>query len=186
MPHLRAPAHLPGTPCRATTPLPPNIATPPLVPIYSPAMSRRASDTQQQDEQATVQFKLVEDIRLVTIPVTTCLLVFVSYILCGAVIFSAWEGWGILDGAYFCFTSLMTIGFGDFVPGNSYIYNVADSSMSVQEANAKIVLGAVYLLLWMAVMSMCINLVQEEIVSQVRLFARSLGLIREFRSAEEV
>lgn len=151
-------------------------------------MSRRASDTQQDGEKEleTVQFKLVEDIRLVTIPVTTCLLVFVSYILCGAVIFSAWEGWGILDGAYFCFTSLMTIGFGDFVPGNSYIYNVADSSMSEQEANAKIVLGAVYLLLGMAVMSMCINLVQEEIVSQVRLFARSLGLIREFRSAEEV
>ena len=33
------------------------------------------------------------------------------------------QGWSILDGAYFCFTSLMTIGFGDFVPGNSYIYN---------------------------------------------------------------
>ena len=72
MPHLRAPAHLPGTPYRATTPLPPNIATP--LPLYSPAMSRRASDTQQQlDEEKeveTVQFKLVEDIRLVTIPVT--------------------------------------------------------------------------------------------------------------------
>ena len=133
-----------------------------------------------------MQFKLVEDIRLVTIPVTTCLLVFVAYILVGAIIFSAWEGWDILDGAYFCFTSLMTIGFGDFVPGNSYIYNVADSSMSEQEANAKIVLGAIYLLLGMAVMSMCINLVQEEIVSQVRLFARSLGLIREFRNENKV
>ena len=187
MPHLRAPAHLPGASYRATTPLPTNIPT--SLSLYSPEMSRRASEMQQQGEEKemeTVQFKLVEDIRLVTIPVTTCLLVFVSYILCGAVIFSAWEGWGILDGAYFCFTSLMTIGFGDFVPGNSYIYNVADSTMSEQEANAKIVLGAVYLLLGMAVMSMCINLVQEEIVSQVRLFARSLGLIREFRSADEV
>ena len=137
-------------------------------------------------EQDTVKFKLVEDLSLVTVPITTCLLVLLGYIMLGAALFSVWEGWTILDGAYFCFTSLMTIGFGDFVPGNSYIYNVADSSMSEQEANAKIVLGAIYLLLGMAVMSMCINLVQEEIVSQVRLFARSLGLIREFRNTNKV
>jgi hypothetical protein len=131
-----------------------------------------------------VEFKLVEDLRLVTIPVTTVTLVFITYIFCGAVIFSAWEGWSILDGAYFCFTSLMTIGFGDFVPGNSYIYNISDG-VSEQEANAKIVLGTVYLLLGMAVMSMCINLVQEEMVTQVRVLARALGLIREFRGPED-
>lgn len=72
----------------------------------------------------TVEFKLVEDIRLVTIPVTSCLFVLMAYILVGTIIFSAWEGWNYLDGAYFCFTSLMTIGFGDFVPGNYYIYQV--------------------------------------------------------------
>ena len=57
----------------------------------------------------------------------------------------------------------MTIGFGDFVPGNSYIYSEV---VSEEESSAKIVLGTVYLLLGMAVMSMCINLVQEEIVTQ--------------------
>ena len=64
---------------------------------------------------------------LITIPVTTCLLILITYIIFGAVLFAAWEGWNYMDGAYFCFTSLMTIGFGDFVPGNKYIYNVGDN-----------------------------------------------------------
>lgn len=84
-----------------------------------------------------MKFKLVEDIRLVTIPITTCLLVLLSYIAFGAILFAHWEDWSYLDGAYFCFTSLMTIGFGDFVPGNSYIYNT-QPGLSVREANAKV------------------------------------------------
>ena len=81
----------------------------------------------KEEKEDVVEFKLVEDLRLVTIPITTCLLILISYIIFGAVLFSAWEGWNFLDGAYFCFISLMTIGFGDFVPGNSYIYNVAEN-----------------------------------------------------------
>ena len=38
-----------------------------------------------------VKFKLVEDIRLVTIPITTCLFVLLSYIILGAVLFASWE-----------------------------------------------------------------------------------------------
>merc|ERR1712130_603074 len=94
----------------------------------------------------TVKFKLVEDPNLVTIPITTCLLVLLGYIMFGAALFSAWEGWTVLDGAYFSFTSLMTIGFGDFVPGNSYIYNTSGSDSQV-EGNAKMILGSIYLLL---------------------------------------
>ena len=75
----------------------------------------------------TVEFKLVEDLRLVTIPVTSCLLVLMFYVGLGTVLFASWEGWNLLDGAYFCFISLMTIGFGDFVPGNKYIYQVTDN-----------------------------------------------------------
>ena len=81
----------------------------------------------KEEKEEVVEFKLVEDLRLITIPVTTCLLILISYIIFGAVLFAAWEGWNYMDGAYFCFISLMTIGFGDFVPGNKYIYNVGDN-----------------------------------------------------------
>ena len=92
----------------------------------------------------------------------------------------------------------MTIGFGDFVPGNSYIYNVSEN-MSEKEANAKLVLGAIYILLGMGSIAMCVNLMQEKIITQVnlvflvskmslvfqaRLLVRTLGLIREFRDVE--
>lgn len=42
---------------------------------------------------------------------------FSRYILLGASLFEAWEKWNYLDGSYFCFISLSSIGFGDLVPG---------------------------------------------------------------------
>ena len=72
-----------------------------------------------------------------------------------------------MDGAYFCFISLMTIGFGDFVPGKAYIYNI-DEGIEETEANAKLVLGAIYILLGMGIIAMCVNLMQEKIITEVR------------------
>ncbi|ODM98736.1 Outward-rectifier potassium channel TOK1 [Orchesella cincta] len=53
----------------------------------------------------------------VTIPISTCLAVFFCYILLGSILFSWWEGWEYFEGSYFCFVSLVTIGFSDMVPG---------------------------------------------------------------------
>lgn len=53
----------------------------------------------------------------VTIPISTCLSVFFCYILLGSILFSWWEGWEYFEGSYFCFVSLVTIGFSDMVPG---------------------------------------------------------------------
>ena len=127
-----------------------------------------------------VKFKLVEDIRLVTIPITTCLLVLLSYIAFGAILFAHWEDWSYLDGAYFCFTSLMTIGFGDFVPGKEYIYR-EDASMEDVETRAKLVMGNVYILLGMSIVSMSLNLMWEKIVQNIRTAMRRIGLMRPAR-----
>ena len=45
-------------------------------------MSKKSTAVQKDEG---VKFKLVEDIRLVTIPITTCLFVLLSYIIFGAI-----------------------------------------------------------------------------------------------------
>ncbi|OQR76329.1 potassium channel subfamily K member 18-like, partial [Tropilaelaps mercedesae] len=45
----------------------------------------------------------------IRVPVSLCVLIMVAYISGGAVLFSLWEDWGFLEGAYFCFVTLSTI-----------------------------------------------------------------------------
>ena len=72
--------------------------------------------------------------------------------------------------------SLMTIGFGDFVPGKAYIYNL-DEGIEETEANAKLVLGAIYILLGMGIIAMCVNLMQEKIITEVKENALNFEVI---------
>ena len=81
----------------------------------SSAKFQHQSRAYMNAEGAKVSIRL-ED---VTVPISLCLLVMVAYIFGGALLFSQWEGWGYLDGSYFCFITLSTIGFGDMVPGDA-------------------------------------------------------------------
>lgn len=44
-----------------------------------------------------------------TVPFYFCFLLIVVYILGGSILFYAWEGWSLLDGAYFCFVTLRCV-----------------------------------------------------------------------------
>jgi hypothetical protein len=52
-----------------------------------------------------------------------------------------------------------------------------NQDMDEQEANAKLVLGTIYILLGMGLISMCINLMQEKIVSQVTIIVLLIFII---------
>ncbi len=91
----------------------------------------------------------------------------------GATIFSQWESWSFLEGAYFSFITLTTIGFGDFVPGDAVLNDKSE------QGQAKLILACIYLLMGLAIVAMSINLVQEEIVEKIREFAKDIGLIED-------
>ncbi|XP_035211304.1 potassium channel subfamily K member 18-like [Stegodyphus dumicola] len=114
----------------------------------------------------------------VSVPITLCLLILVGYISGGAVLFSLWEGWGFLDGSYFCFVTLSTIGFGDLVPG--------DSVVSDEGSQEKLVICSLYLLVGMALIAMCFNLMQEEVIHKVRNCGRRIGIIKDQEEEDDM
>ncbi|XP_068250020.1 potassium channel subfamily K member 18 isoform X2 [Palaemon carinicauda] len=103
------------------------------------------------------------------VPIWLGVMLVVAYILGGAALFSGWEGWGFLDSIYFCFITLTTIGFGDFVPSQNIN----------EDVELSIALCSIYLLFGIALLAMSFNLVQEEVINNIKTMARRLGILKE-------
>jgi hypothetical protein len=110
------------------------------------------------------------------VPIWLCVFLVVTYILCGAFLFSKWEKWEFLDSAYFCFITLTTIGFGDFVPAKR---------VQNKDATVSIALCSLYLLFGIALLAMSFNLVQEEVINTVKSVAKRLGIVKGNEEDEE-
>ncbi|XP_035448270.1 potassium channel subfamily K member 15 [Spodoptera frugiperda] len=95
------------------------------------------------------------DAQTITVPISVCVTIMVGYIMFGSMIFGMWEKWDQLDGAYFCFISLSSIGFGDFVPGER-VYTA--------RIEPSFIICSLYLMLGMALVAMCFNLMQEQVM----------------------
>ncbi|XP_037955113.1 potassium channel subfamily K member 15 [Teleopsis dalmanni] len=124
-------------------------------------------DDDDDDDDTDIEREIRGSTDEITVPITVCILIVISYILSGAILFGRWEDWDYLDGSYFCFISLSSIGFGDLVPGDRVI--TADKD----KVELSFILCAVYLLLGMALIAMCFNLMQEQVVHTVRGIKRA-------------
>lgn len=105
-------------------------------------------------------------------PVMPIVIFITFYFFLGAVIFSNWENWSFLEGFYFSFITLTTIGFGDFVPGDAVLS--ADGG-----GNAKLIMACIYLLMGMTLFSMAINLVADTVKEKCRALAMEIGIIED-------
>lgn len=104
------------------------------------------------------------------VPAPIVLLLISFYLGLGALTFAYCEGWSFLDGAYFSFVALSTIGFGDMVPGQSQ--NLTHDSC-LQTA-----VCCVYLVIGLVIISMSFSLLQEEVVNKGRHLACFFGLVK--------
>ena len=85
-----------------------------------------------------------------------------TFIFVGALLFASWEDWSATEAAYFCFVTLTTIGFGDYWPQqttNGYNKDVLGA--------LKMCFTVAYCIFGMTLISMCMNLMQEQIVEKV-------------------
>ncbi|XP_033126259.1 uncharacterized protein LOC117124218 isoform X2 [Anneissia japonica] len=99
------------------------------------------------------------------IPITPVLIFFFSYVILGAVMFYFLEkGWNLPNAIYFCFITLTTIGFGDYVPDSSLYSLIA---------------CCIYTAVGMAITSMCIALIMKKFVLQVKKLGRKIGILKD-------
>lgn len=102
------------------------------------------------------------------LPITVALFILISYIFIGAVIYCMWEQWNFFASFYFVFISMSTIGFGDIVPQKPLCMFVT----------------IVYLVFGLALMSMCINVVQEKLSDTFKQASAKLSATIGFESEE--
>lgn len=115
----------------------------------------------------------------VHVPISLCLMILIAYVSGGGLLFSIWEpDWGLLEGSYFCFISLSTIGFGDLVPGNAVVSGEGGNQQ-------RMVICSLYLLAGLALIAMCFNLMQEEVIHKVQSCGKRIGIIRDQDNDED-
>ncbi|XP_060529159.1 TWiK family of potassium channels protein 18-like isoform X1 [Cylas formicarius] len=93
------------------------------------------------------------------LPISVALFILVAYIFCGAVIYMVVEKWDFFESFYFVFISMSTIGFGDYVPRHP-VFMIG---------------SIVYLVFGLALMSMCINVVQAKLSDTFKEASAKIG-----------
>ncbi|EDV58215.1 AF4/FMR2 family member 4 [Drosophila erecta] len=118
---------------------------------------REGDDSEEEDEEAEGR----------QVPISLVLLILASYICVGTVIFALWENWSLVDGAYFCFVTLSTIGYGDFVPARSF-----------NGPELQLYACCAYLLLGLVLVAMSFSILETQLMWKCKRIAVRLKLAR--------
>lgn len=93
------------------------------------------------------------------LPISLAIFILLLYIFTGAVIYCYWEEWDFFASFYFVFISMSTIGFGDYVPRHPIC----------------MIVSIIYLVFGLALMSMCINVVQVKLSDTFQHASAKIG-----------
>ncbi|XP_073813866.1 uncharacterized protein [Musca autumnalis] len=106
--------------------------------------------------------------QLPQVPLILVLVILVFYVCLGTVIFALWENWSLIDGAYFCFVTLTTIGYGDFVPMRTF-----------QGPEIQLFACCAYLLLGLVLVAMSFSILETQLIWKCKRLAVRLKLTKE-------
>ncbi|GBP18757.1 TWiK family of potassium channels protein 18 [Eumeta japonica] len=106
------------------------------------------------------------------VPLPLSVLPVALYVLAGALLFQRTERWSILDGCYFSFSSLATVGFGELRPGRYA------SSVSPHAEDLAIGACCLYILVGIALVATCFNLAREDLATALRGLGARCGPAR--------
>ncbi|XP_045453821.1 TWiK family of potassium channels protein 12-like [Melitaea cinxia] len=99
-------------------------------------------------------------------PVFLCLGAIFIYISIGAIVLLNLDNMGIIDGFYFCFMTLSTIGFGNIIPGMSY---TTINGVRYYTVNSNVLwFCSAYTLIGLALTAMCFGVIHDEIIYRIK------------------
>lgn len=98
------------------------------------------------------------------VPILLSLFLIALYIALGTFIFHKTERWGYIDGCFFSFSSLATVGFGDLRPG------LYASTVSLKAEDIAVGVCCIYILVGIVIIAMGFNLIQEDLSTGLRNF----------------
>merc|ERR1711892_17708 len=110
------------------------------------------------------------------VPLWICLLLVFGILFGGAFMFIQTQQWNFLNAVYFCFITLSTIGFGDYVPKTKE--NVEIGLTEEQTELVNIAITSIYMIFGLSLFFMICHLVQEEVKNKVKNIAIQLGIVK--------
>ncbi|XP_067928677.1 TWiK family of potassium channels protein 9-like [Watersipora subatra] len=125
-------------------------------------------EEEEEDEEEEEE----EEEEELTVPLTVSVLVLAAFIIFGAIMFMEFEDWTFINSLYYCSITATTIGFGDVVPDLTLT-----GTKGVFKASAVIM----YITFSMAGISMCFQLIADEIVAKFKWIGEKIG----FKKKEE-
>lgn len=131
--------------------------------------SSHLSPTMQSESPTTPIPPEIEIDDEFNLPISLAFFILITYILCGAGVYSLWEDWSFFESVYFVFVSMSTIGFGDYVPKHP-IFMMA---------------SIIYLIFGLSLTSMCVNVVQVKLSDSFRHATAKIGATIGLSLAEE-
>lgn len=102
------------------------------------------------------------------VPIIVVLFILIFYVCLGTVIFALWENWSLIDGAYFCFVTLTTIGYGDFMPWRTF-----------QGPEIQLFACCAYLLLGLVLVAMSFSILETQLIWKCKRLAVRLKLSKD-------